>query len=111
MVAVEWETQSRVRFQSNNVVEFHDGRTADCEFKDEEPHLLEVKSEDIVVVSVGGDVARSCNVTVSGHEVFGLSSIDMLDRKHLRALDHETAAVSGLRLAGYGRPLPHWFAR
>ena len=41
----------------------------------------------------------------------GLSSIDMLDRKHLRALDHETAAVSGLRLAGYGRPLPHWFAR
>jgi hypothetical protein len=41
----------------------------------------------------------------------GLSSIDLLDRKHLRALDHETAAVSGLRLAGYGRPLPHWFAR
>ena len=41
----------------------------------------------------------------------GLSSIDMLDRKHLRALDHETAAVSGLRLAGYGRPLPHWFSR
>lgn len=41
----------------------------------------------------------------------GLSSIDMLDRKHLRALDHETASVSGLRLAGYGRPLPHWFSR
>ena len=41
----------------------------------------------------------------------GLSSIDLLDRKHLRALDQETAAVSGLRLAGYGRPLPHWFAR
>lgn len=41
----------------------------------------------------------------------GLNSIDMLDRKHLRALDHETASVSGLRLAGYGRPLPHWFAR
>ena len=41
----------------------------------------------------------------------GVSSIDMLERKHLRALDHETAAVSGLRLAGYGRPLPHWFAR
>ena len=41
----------------------------------------------------------------------GLSSVDLLDRKHLRALDQETAAVSGLRLAGYGRPLPHWFAR
>jgi hypothetical protein len=41
----------------------------------------------------------------------GLTSVDLLDRKHLRALDQETAAVSGLRLAGYGRPLPHWFAR
>ena len=41
----------------------------------------------------------------------GINSIDMLDRKHLRALNHETAAVSGLRLAGYERPLPHWFAR
>ena len=25
--------------------------------------------------------------------------------------DHETAAVCGLRLVGYERPLPHWFAR
>ena len=41
----------------------------------------------------------------------GVKSIDMLERKHLRALNHETAAVSGLRLAGYERPLPHWFAR
>ena len=41
----------------------------------------------------------------------GLTSIDMLERKHLRALNHETASVSGLRLAGYERPLPHWFAR
>ena len=41
----------------------------------------------------------------------GLASVDLLKRHHLRALDTETAAVSGLRLAGYGRPLPHWFAR
>ena len=41
----------------------------------------------------------------------GVDSIDMLERMHLRALDHETAAVSGLRLSGYDRPLPHWFAR
>ncbi len=41
----------------------------------------------------------------------GLDSIDGLNRQHLRALDHETAAVSGLRLTGYERPLPHWFAR
>lgn len=41
----------------------------------------------------------------------GVTSVDMLQRQHLRALDTETASVSGLRLAGYGRPLPHWFAR
>lgn len=41
----------------------------------------------------------------------GLESIDSLGRQNLRALDYETAAVSGLRLSGYERPLPHWFAR
>ena len=41
----------------------------------------------------------------------GVNSIDSLERKHLRALNHETAAVGGLRLAGYERPLPQWFAR
>lgn len=41
----------------------------------------------------------------------GLESIDRLQRQNLRALDHETAAISGLRLVGYERPLPHWFAR
>lgn len=41
----------------------------------------------------------------------GLSSIDSLSRTNLRACDQDTAAVSGLRLAGYDRPLPHWFAR
>lgn len=41
----------------------------------------------------------------------GLESIDNLQRQNLRALDYETAAISGLRLVGYERPLPHWFAR
>jgi hypothetical protein len=41
----------------------------------------------------------------------GLASIDSLTRGNLRACDQDTAAVSGLRLAGYDRPLPHWFAR
>jgi hypothetical protein len=40
----------------------------------------------------------------------GVSTIDTLSRAHLRALDYETAALSGLRLAGYERPLPHWFS-
>lgn len=41
----------------------------------------------------------------------GIDSIDQLKRQHLRALDYETAAISGLRLVGYDRPLPHWFSR
>ena len=41
----------------------------------------------------------------------GLDSIVQLQRQHLRALDYETASISGLRLVGYDRPLPHWFAR
>ena len=40
----------------------------------------------------------------------GCDSIEKLERRNLRALDHETASISGLRLTGYGRPLPHWFA-
>ena len=84
---------------------------------------------DLAVLMASGVDLVSCSPPVSGQEDtaiwlkatqddladilrrIGLTSIDMLDRKHLRALDHETAAVSGLRLAGYGRPLPHWFAR
>lgn len=41
----------------------------------------------------------------------GLASIDQMTRSNLRACDQDTAAVSGLRLAGYDRPMPHWFAR
>ena len=41
----------------------------------------------------------------------GLNSVDSLSRANLRACDQDTAAVSGLRLAGYERPMPHWFAR
>ena len=41
----------------------------------------------------------------------GVITIDSLSRSHLRALDYDTAAISGLRLTGYERPLPHWFSR
>lgn len=40
----------------------------------------------------------------------GISSIDNVSRSNLRANDYDTAAVSGLRLAGFERPLPHWFS-
>ncbi len=38
----------------------------------------------------------------------GLDALEKLNRRHLRALEHDTAAQSGLRLAGYDRPLPQW---
>ena len=41
----------------------------------------------------------------------GIDSLDKLTRRHLRALEYETAAQSGLRLAGYDRPLPHWMGQ
>lgn len=40
----------------------------------------------------------------------GISSIDNINRANLRANDYDTAAVSGLRLSGFERPLPHWFS-
>ncbi|MEE2812520.1 MAG: hypothetical protein VX627_05800 [Candidatus Thermoplasmatota archaeon] len=41
----------------------------------------------------------------------GIDSLDKLTRRHLRALEYETAAQSGLRLAGFDRPLPHWLGQ
>ena len=41
----------------------------------------------------------------------GVESIDRVQRAHLGALDYDTAAISGLRMVGYERPLPHWFAK
>ena len=38
----------------------------------------------------------------------GISNLSELTRRNLRALDHDTAAISGLRLIGYDRPLPMW---
>jgi len=41
----------------------------------------------------------------------GVDSIDRLDRRHLRAVDHPTASSTGLRLDGLDRPLPHWLGK
>jgi len=47
-----------------------------------------------------------------GHLIeIGEDGIDLLNRRHLRALDHDTASISGIRLAGYDRPLPHWLGQ
>ena len=41
----------------------------------------------------------------------GVDALEKLNRRHLRALEHDTAAQSGLRLAGYDRPLPQWMGQ
>ncbi len=41
----------------------------------------------------------------------GVDSLDRLDRRHLRAVDHATASTTGLRLDGLNRPLPHWLGK
>lgn len=105
---------------------------ANLEGTDTESGILlgfSVDAQDLAILSATGIKAVCCEVPMidamdlalwiqglsrSLSEILrelGLDSIDGLNRQHLRALDHETAAVSGLRLAGYERPLPHWFAR
>ena len=41
----------------------------------------------------------------------GIDALEKLNRRHLRALEHDTAAQSGLRLIGYDRPLPQWMGQ
>ena len=38
----------------------------------------------------------------------GEDGVDQLNRRHLRALDSDTANITGIRLAGYDRPMPQW---
>ena len=90
---------------------------------------LSASAHDLAVLSASGVKIIACEVPMADaqdlahwlqclHQELseilsrlGLESIDNLQRQNLRALDHETAAISGLRLVGYERPLPHWFAR
>jgi len=38
----------------------------------------------------------------------GVQNLEEITRRNLRAIDYDTAAISGLRLIGYDRPLPMW---
>jgi len=38
----------------------------------------------------------------------GIDRIERIGRRNLCAIDYDTAAISGLRLMGYDRPLPMW---
>jgi len=47
--------------------------------------------------------------TVRGWMIgLGVDGLEKLSRRNLRALDYDTASISGLRLIGYDRPLPMW---
>ncbi|MDP6326192.1 MAG: hypothetical protein QGI36_03780 [Candidatus Thalassarchaeaceae archaeon] len=41
----------------------------------------------------------------------GEDGIDQLNRRHLRALESDTANMTGIRLAGYDRPMPQWLGQ
>ena len=79
-------------------------RCAGAQFVVTQPPVLETDDMEFWLQGLFLDMER----TLRG---LGLESIDQVQRAHLRALDYDTAAISGLRMVGYERPLPHWFAR
>ena len=79
-------------------------RCAGADFVVTEPPMLEIEDIEYWLQGLTIDLQNSLRQ-------LGLDSVDILQRSHLRALDHDTASVSGLRMSGYERPLPHWFAR
>ena len=79
-------------------------RCAGAQFVVTQPPVLELEDIEFWLQGLTIDMKRILRQ-------LGLESIDELKRAHLRALDYDTAAVSGLRMVGYERPLPHWFAR
>ncbi|CAI8278126.1 MAG: Uncharacterised protein [Euryarchaeota archaeon UBA443] len=79
-------------------------RCAGAQFVITQPPVLETEDMEFWLQGLTIDMKRMLRN-------LGLESIDQVKRAHLRALDYDTAAISGLRMVGYERPLPHWFAR
>ncbi|MBA4734817.1 MAG: hypothetical protein H2065_02365 [Candidatus Poseidoniales archaeon] len=79
-------------------------RCAGAQFVITQPPVLEMEDMEFWLHGMSIDMKRILRS-------IGLESIDQVQRAHLRALDYDTAAISGLRMVGYERPLPHWFAR
>ena len=76
--------------------------------------IIAVASGCTAIVSphMGGSV--HAKIEVLGKEIrgwmrdIGVDRIDRIGRRNLRANDYDTAAISGLRLVGYERPLKMW---
>ena len=79
-------------------------RCAGAQFVVTQPPVLETDDMEFWLEGLEMDMKRILRN-------LGLESIDQVQRAHLRALDYDTAAISGLRMVGYERPLPHWFAK
>ena len=79
-------------------------RCAGAQFVITQPPVLEAEDMEFWLHGLSIDMKRILRS-------LGLESIDLVQRAHLRALDYDTAAISGLRMIGYERPLPHWFAK
>ena len=79
-------------------------RCAGAQFVVTQPPLLETEDIEFWLQGLTLDMKRILRQ-------LGVESIDQVQRAHLRALDYDTAAISGLRMVGYERPLPHWFAK
>ena len=59
-----------------------------------------------------GDLMHYKNIMLKKWMVeLGIDGLEKIGRKNLRANDHNTAAISGLRLIGYNRPLPMWLRK
>ena len=76
--------------------------------------LVAVASGCTAIVSPYTGESVNSRIEVLGKEIrgwmreIGVDRIDRIGRRNLRANDYDTAAISGLRLVGYDRPLKMW---
>ena len=71
-------------------------RCAGAQFVVTQPPVLEREDMEFWLQGLSIDMMRILRT-------LGLESIDQVQRAHLRALDYDTAAISGLRMVGYER--------
>ncbi len=77
-------------------------------FSDEEDAPTTQKARASAIESWLSDFAAQLRGRMTD---LGIDALEKLNRRHLRALEHDTAAQSGLRLIGYDRPLPQWMGQ
>ncbi|MBT4059704.1 MAG: hypothetical protein HOE69_05280 [Euryarchaeota archaeon] len=72
----------------------------------------EVPKTSKAITAAIEDWLANIDAEIRGHLIeIGEDGIDQLNRRHLRALDSDTANMTGIRLAGYDRPMPQWLGQ